>query len=107
MADDSQNKETVEEKDTVEQESPNTGSEQTSDAGAEAQKPDNDYGMILDALKRLEDNQTRLAGQVAKISDAQSVLVDAGAIIHEDSADICDDATVDEFIPIDKLDLSL
>lgn len=107
MADDSQNKETVEEKDTVEQESPNTGSEQTSDAGAEAQKPVVDYGMILDALKRLEDNQTRLAGQVAKISDAQSVLVDAGAIIHEDSADVSDDATVDEFIPIDKLDLSL
>lgn len=73
-------------------------------AGADTQN-NNDYGMILEALKRLEENQTRLSGEIASIKDAQSVLVDAGAVIHDDSPQVETDTGVDEFIPIEKLNL--
>lgn len=75
---------------------------QNADAGAQV-----DYGMLLDALKRVEENQSRLQAQIAKISDAQSVLVDAGAVVHDDSTGDTDDTGYDEFVPIEQLDLSI
>ena len=75
---------------------------QNSDAGAQA-----DYGVLLDALKRVEENQARLQSQIAKISDAQSVLVDAGAVVHDDSERDSDDTGYDEYVSIEQLDLSI
>lgn len=107
MTDKEDNNKGTEDNVTVEQESPTSSSNTEQSAGAEAQKPDADYSMILEAIKRIEDNQTRLAGQVAKISDAQSVLVDAGAVIHDDSAQVETVSGIDEFVPLEKLDLSI
>lgn len=107
MTDKEDNKNVADETNAVEPESPTPSSNDEQSAGAEPQKADADYGMILEAIKRIEDNQTRLAGQVAKISDAQSVLVDAGAVIHDDSALDENTPCVDEFVPLEKLNLSL
>lgn len=86
-------------------------SEVTNESSVEAESPDAgaqvDYGMLLDALKRVEENQTRLQSQIAKISDAQSVLVDAGAVVQDDSTLDTDDTGYDEFVPIEQLDLSI
>lgn len=86
-------------------------SEVTNESSVEDEKPDAgaqvDYGMLLDALKRVEENQTRLQSQIAKISDAQSVLVDAGAVVHDDSTCNPDDTGYDEYVSIEQLDLSI
>ena len=79
------------------------------ESGAGAAQPD--YSMLMQMMQEMQANQTRLAGQIAKISDAQSALIDAGAVIHEDGSrrpglvdDLPDD---DEFVPIERLDLSI
>ena len=86
-------------------------SEVTNESSVEVEKPDAgaqvDYGMLLDALKRVEENQSRLQSQIAKISDAQSVLVDAGAVVHDDSTCDTDDTGYDEYVSIEQLDLSI
>lgn len=86
-------------------------SEVTNESSVEVENPDAgaqaDYGMLLDALKRVEENQSRLQSQIAKISDAQSVLVDAGAVVHDDSTCDTDDTGYDEYVSIEQLDLSI
>lgn len=100
----SENAEPKQEEKSVE--SPAKANEQETGAGA-AQEPSNDYGTILEILKQVQDNQARLVGEIAAIKDAQSVMVDAGAVIHDDSEQIDLTTGVDEFVPIDKLDLSI
>ena len=77
--------------------------------GAGAAKPD--YSMLMQMMQEMQENQTRLAGQIAKISDAQSAIIDAGAVIHEDGSRrpglVGEQPTDDEFVPIERLDLSI
>ena len=77
--------------------------------GAGVAQPD--YSMLMQMLQEMQENQTRLAGQIAKISDAQSALIDAGAVIHEDGSrrpGLVDEPPADdEFVPIERLDLSI
>lgn len=79
------------------------------ESGAGAAKPD--YSMLMQMMEEMQANQTRLAGQIAKLTDAQSALVDAGAVIHEDGSRrpglVDDPPTDDEFVPIERLDLSI
>ena len=77
--------------------------------GAGAAQPD--YSMLMQMMQEMQENQTRLAGQIAKISDAQSAIIDAGAVIHEGGSRrpglVDDTPDDDEFVPIERLDLSI
>lgn len=77
--------------------------------GAGAAQPD--YSMLMQMMQEMQANQTRLAGQIAKLSDAQSAIIDAGAVIHEDGSRrpglVDEQPTDDEFVPIERLDLSI
>ena len=79
------------------------------ESGAGAAQPD--YSMLMQMMQEMQENQTRLAGQIAKISDAQSAIIDAGAVIHEDGSRrpglVNDTPDDDEFVPIERLDLSI
>lgn len=79
------------------------------ETGAGAAQPD--YSMLIQMMQEMQENQTRLAGQIAKISDAQSAIIDAGAVIHEGGSrrpGLVDDTPYDdEFVPIERLDLSI
>ena len=83
--------------------------EGATESGAGAAQPD--YSMLMQMMQEMQENQTRLAGQIAKISDAQSALIDAGAVIHEDGSRrpglVDEQPTDDEFVPIERLDLSI
>lgn len=77
--------------------------------GAGAAQPD--YSMLMQMMQEMQANQTRLAGQIAKLSDAQSAIIDAGAVIHEDGSRrpglVDEQPCDDEFVPIERLDLSI
>ena len=79
------------------------------DTGAGVAQPD--YSMLMQMMQEMQENQTRLAGQIAKISDAQSAIIDAGAVIHEDGSRrpglVDEQPDDDEFVPIERLDLSI
>lgn len=79
------------------------------DPGAGVAQPD--YSMLMQMMQEMQENQTRLAGQIAKISDAQSAIIDAGAVIHEDGSRrpglVREQPNDDEFVPIERLDLSI
>lgn len=79
------------------------------ESGAGVAQPD--YSMLMQMMQEMQENQTRLAGQIAKISDAQSAIIDAGAVIHESGSrrpGLVDDTPYDdEFVPIERLDLSI
>ena len=83
--------------------------ESATDSGAGAAQPD--YSMLMQMMQEMQENQTRLAGQIAKISDAQSAIIDAGAVIHEDGSRrpglVGEQPCDDEFVPIERLDLSI
>lgn len=83
--------------------------EGATDSGAGAAQPD--YSMLMQMMQEMQENQTRLAGQIAKISDAQSAIIDAGAVIHEDGSRrpglVGEQPCDDEFVPIERLDLSI
>ena len=83
--------------------------EDATESGAGAAKPD--YSMLMQMMQEMQENQTRLAGQIAKISDAQSAIIDAGAVIHEGGSRrpglVDDTPDDDEFVPIERLDLSI
>lgn len=83
--------------------------EGATDTGAGAAQ--HDYSMLMQMMQEMQENQTRLAGQIAKISDAQSAIIDAGAVIHEDGSRrpglVGEQPTDDEFVPIERLDLSI
>lgn len=77
--------------------------------GAGVAQPD--YSMLMQMMQEMQENQTRLAGQIAKISDAQSAIIDAGAVIHEGGSRrpglVDEQPDNDEFVPIERLDLSI
>lgn len=79
------------------------------ETGAGAAQPD--YSVLMQMMQEMQANQTRLAGQIAKLSDAQSAIIDAGAVIHEDGSRrpglVDNQPTDDEFVPIERLDLSI
>lgn len=79
------------------------------ETGAGVAQPD--YSMLMQMMQEMQENQTRLAGQIAKISDAQSAIIDAGAVIHEDGSRrpglVGEQPCDDEFVPIERLDLSI
>lgn len=83
--------------------------EGATETGAGAAQPD--YSMLMQMMQEMQANQTRLAGQIAKLSDAQSAIIDAGAVIHEDGSRrpglVDNQPTDDEFVPIERLDLSI
>ena len=83
--------------------------EGATEPGAGAAQPD--YSMLMQMMQEMQENQTRLAGQIAKISDAQSAIIDAGAVIHEGGSRrpglVDDQPGDDELVPIERLDLSI
>ena len=87
----------------------NGATEGATESGAGAAQPD--YSMLMQMMQEMQENQTRLAGQIAKISDAQSAIIDAGAVIHEGGSRrpglVDDTPDDDEFVPIERLDLSI
>lgn len=69
-----------------------------------------DYSAIMDKLRELQENQADFSAQLKKISDAQSVLVDSGAVVRELPVDdIKESNTIDNdgFISLDDMDLSI
>ena len=86
-----------------------SATESATESGAGAAQPD--YSMLMQMMQEMQENQTRLAGQIAKISDAQSAIIDAGAVIHEDGSRrpglVGEQPCDDEFVPIERLDLSI
>ena len=68
------------------------------------------YDMIMETLTAMQANQAKMSAQIQKLTDAQSVLVDAGAVVREDSAasiDNANDDNIDGFVSIDELDLNI
>lgn len=68
------------------------------------------YDMLMETLSAVQANQAKMSAQIQKLTDAQSVLVDAGAVVREGSTDnsghVTDD-NVDGFVSIDELDLNI
>lgn len=88
---------------------------QQPDAGAgESNRGDGaaqpDYGMILEMIKDVQSNQAAIMGRLKSLSDAQSILVDSGAVVHEGNepqSGVRADFSNDGFISLDKMDLSI
>lgn len=68
------------------------------------------YEMLMETLSAVQANQAKMSAQIQKLTDAQSVLVDAGAVVREGASDnsghVTDD-NVDGFVSIDELDLNI
>lgn len=83
------------------------GTEFGNAGGTDAQP---DYAMIMETMKQLQANQAAMSAQLKAISDAQSVIVDAGAVVREMPAsqiDTGNDPDNDGFISLDDMDLSI
>lgn len=68
------------------------------------------YEMLMETLSAVQANQAKMSAQIQKLTDAQSVLVDAGAVVREVHTNESNNPTndnVDGFVSIDKLDLSI
>lgn len=84
-------------------------------AGAGGPDPDGgaaqpDYGMILGMIKDMQANQSAIMGKLKSLSDAQSLLVDSGAVVHEGNdpqSGLQANFSNDGFISLDKMDLSV
>ena len=86
---------------------PNTGAGE-SNLGDGAAQPD--YGMILEMIRDVQSNQSAIMGKLKSLSDAQSILVDSGAVVHEGNeprSGVRADFPNDGFISLDKMDLSI
>ncbi len=86
---------------------PGAGAGESGDNAGAAQP---DYGMILDMIKDVQSNQAVIMGKLKTLSDAQSILVDSGAVIHEGSdpdSGVQTNFSNDGFISLDKMDLSI
>ena len=69
-----------------------------------------DYGMILEMIRDVQSNQSAIMGKLKSLSDAQSILVDSGAVVHEADephSGVRTDFRNDGFISLDKMDLSV
>lgn len=88
---------------------------QQPDTGAGESNPDDgaaqpDYGMIMEMIKDVQSNQAAIMGKLKSLSDAQSILVDSGAVVHEGNepqSGVQADFSNDGFISLDKMDLSI
>lgn len=93
------------------EEKPDTETEEGAESGnAGGARPQPDYGMILETMRELKANQAAMSAQLKAISDAQSVIVDAGAVVREIPAaqvDTGNDPDNDGFISLDEMDLSI
>lgn len=79
-----------------------------SDSNVGAAQPD--YGMILGMIKDVQANQAAIMGKLKSLSDAQSILVDSGAVVHEENnpeSGVQTNFSNDGFISLDKMDLSI
>lgn len=73
-----------------------------------AAKPGVDYTQLMDAITNMQANQDRMAAQIERISDAQSMLVGKGVVIHEAATDDIDNSTDDDmFVPLEQLDFNI
>lgn len=71
-------------------------------------KPSTDYAQLMDMMETMQANQDRMAAQIERISDAQSMLVGKGVVIHEAPADDIDNHTDDDmFVPLEQLDFNI
>lgn len=89
---------------TQEQNSEESGS----NAGVASSSPD--YGTIMTMLESLQANQAHMTAQIKAISDAQSVLVESGAVVHEiPASQINTDSNSDNdgFISLEDMDFSI
>lgn len=70
-----------------------------------------DYSTIMNTLKAVQENQAAMSLQIKAISDAQSVIVDNGAVVRELQASQIDpdfsSTDNDGFVSIEDLDLSI
>lgn len=70
-----------------------------------------DYSTIMNTLKAVQENQAAMSLQIKAISDAQSVLVDNGAVVRELPASQIkpgfSSSDSDDFVSIEDLDLSI
>lgn len=88
---------------------------QQPDTGAGESNPDDgavqpDYGMILEMIKDVQSNQSAIMGKLKSLSDAQSILVDSGAVVREGTepqSGVQTNFSNDGFISLDKMDLSI
>ena len=86
---------------------PNTGAGESDPDGGAAQP---DYGMILGMIRDMQANQSAIMGKLKSLSDAQSLLVDSGAVVHEGNdpqSGLQANFSNDGFISLDKMDLSI
>lgn len=86
---------------------PGTGAGESDADGGAAQL---DYGMILGMIKDMQANQSAIMGKLKSLSDAQSLLVDSGAVVHEGNeprSGVQTNFSNDGFISLDKMDLSI
>lgn len=86
---------------------PGTGDGESTPSGG-AEQPD--YGMILGMIKDVQANQAAIMGKLKSLSDAQSILVDSGAVVHEGNdpqSGVQTNFSNDGFISLDKMDLSI
>lgn len=86
---------------------PNTGAGESNPDDGAAQP---DYGMILGMIKDMQANQSAIMGKLKSLSDAQSLLVDSGAVVHEGNepqSGVQTNFSNDGFISLDKMDLSI
>ena len=94
---------------------PNQQPNRQPDAGAGESNPDDgaaqpDYGMILEMIKDVQANQAAIMGKLKSLSDAQSILVDSGAVVREGTepqSGVQANFSNDGFISLDKMDLSI
>lgn len=86
---------------------PNAGAGESDPDGGAAQP---DYGMILGMIRDMQANQSAIMGKLKSLSDAQSLLVDSGAVVHEGNdpqSGVRANFSNDGFISLDKMDLSI
>ena len=86
---------------------PNTGAGESTPNDGAAQP---DYGMILDMIKDVQSKQSVIMGKLKSLSDAQSILVDSGAVVREGTepqSGVQANFSNDGFISLDKMDLSI
>lgn len=102
---------TEEDKTAEPEQGQNPATEEPTQAATDAAQPSTDYRQLMDMMSQMQANQDKMAAQIERISDAQSMLVGAGAVIHESSAPDtvadAESANDDGYVPIEMLDLSI